>query len=136
MRRTPLAIAFTDPQIGIVGKRYAELDLDTIEIGEVSFGNQGRARVMGRNQGLLRVYGGRKSCSIIGAEMIGPRVEHLAHLLAWVTQERMTVARALQMPVYHPVIEEGLRTALRDLARKLKVTGRCRSEDFATAPGN
>jgi dihydrolipoamide dehydrogenase len=136
VRRTPLAIAFTDPQIGIVGKRYAELDLDTIEIGEVSFGNQGRARVMGRNQGLLRVYGGRKSCSIIGAEMIGPRVEHLAHLLAWVTQERMTVARALQMPVYHPVIEEGLRTALRDLARKLKVTGKCRSEDFATAPGN
>jgi dihydrolipoamide dehydrogenase len=135
VRRTPLAIAFTDPQIGIVGKRYAELDLDTVEFGEVSFGNQGRARVMGRNQGLLRVYGDRKSCSIVGAEMIGPRVEHLAHLLAWVTQEHMTVARALQMPVYHPVIEEGLRTALRDLARKLKIAGECRSEDFAMAPG-
>jgi hypothetical protein len=39
------------------------------------------------------------------------------------------------MPVYHPVVEEGLRTALRDLARKLKVTGDCRSEDFAMAPG-
>ena len=136
VRRTPLAIAFTDPQIGMIGKRYAELDLDKVEIGEVSFGNQGRARVMGRNQGLLRVYGDRERCSIIGAEMIGPRVEHMAHLLAWVTQERMTVTRALQMPVYHPVVEEGLRTALRDLAGKLKVTGECRSEDFATAPGN
>jgi dihydrolipoamide dehydrogenase len=59
----------------------------------------------------------------------------MAHLLAWVTQERMTVQRALQMPVYHPVVEEGLRTALRDLAAKLKVIGDCRCEDLATAPG-
>jgi len=136
VRRAELAIAFTNPQMAMIGKHYDELDLDQVEIGEVSFGNQGRARVMGRNQGLLRVYGGRECCTIIGAEMIGPRVEHLAHLLAWVTQERMNVTRVLEMPVYHPVIEEGLRTALRDLARKLKVAGKCRSEDFATAPGS
>jgi dihydrolipoamide dehydrogenase len=90
---------------------------------------------MGQNRGLLRVYGDRRCCAIIGAEMFGPRVEHMAHLLAWVTQERMTVQRALEMPVYHPVVEEGLRTALRDLAAKLKVIGDCRCEDMATAPG-
>jgi len=135
VRRTPLAIAFTNPQIGMVGQRHADLDPEKIEIGEVSFSNQGRARVMGRNQGRLRVYANRECCSIVGAEMFGPRVEHLAHLLAWAIQERMTVTGALQMPVYHPVIEEGLRTALRHLADKLKVTGECRSEDLATAPG-
>ena len=135
-RRTPLAIAFTDPQIAMVGKRFSELTPDQIAIGEVSFVNQGRARVMGRNQGLLRVYGDKKSCAIIGAELIGPQAEHLAHLLAWVTQQHMTVDRALQLPFYHPVIEEGLRTALIDLARKLKATGACREEDFETAPGN
>jgi dihydrolipoamide dehydrogenase len=120
----------------MVGKRFSELMPDQIEIGEVSFVNQGRARVIGRNQGLLRVYGDKKSCAIIGAELIGPQAEHLAHLLAWVTQQNMTVNRALRLPFYHPVIEEGLRTALIDLARKLKVTGDCRAEDFATAPGN
>ncbi len=31
----------------------------------------------------------------------------------------MDVATALQMPFYHPVIEEGLRTALRDLSVNL-----------------
>ena len=31
----------------------------------------------------------------------------------------MTVQRALEMPFYHPVVEEGLRTALRDAAAKL-----------------
>jgi dihydrolipoamide dehydrogenase len=41
----------------------------------------------------------------------------------------------LQMPFYHPVIEEGLRTGLRDLASKLRVTGQCRGEDMATAAG-
>ncbi len=136
VRRTPLAIAFTDPQMGIIGKRYSDLDPNKIEIGEVSFVNQGRSRVMGRNQGLLRIYGDHKGCSIIGAEMIGPRVEHMAHLVAWMIQERLTVTRALQMPFYHPVVEEGLRTALRDLARNLKVSGDCRAQDFAMAPGN
>jgi dihydrolipoamide dehydrogenase len=32
----------------------------------------------------------------------------------------MTVAQKLEMPFYHPVIEEGLRTALRDLEAKLR----------------
>jgi hypothetical protein len=40
------------------------------------------------------------------------------------------------MPFYHPVLKEGLRTALRDMAGKLKVTGECRCEDMATAPGS
>ena len=46
--------------------------------------------------------------------LIGPDAEHLGHLLAWAIQSGMTVARALEMPFYHPVVEEGLRTALRD----------------------
>ena len=53
---------------------------------------------------------------IAGAEMFGPRVEHMAHLLAWAIQARLTVDQALAMPIYHPVVEEGLRTALRELA--------------------
>ena len=32
---------------------------------------------------------------------------------------QMTVSQMLDMPFYHPVIEEGLRTALRDLNAKL-----------------
>jgi dihydrolipoamide dehydrogenase len=40
-------------------------------------------------------------------------------LLAWVIQAEMTVARSLELPFYHPVVEEGLRTALRDANAKL-----------------
>lgn len=135
VRRVPLAVAFTDPNMAMVGATFDSLEPGSFEVGEVSFANQGRARVMGRNQGLLRIYGDRRCCTIIGAEMIGPRAEHLAHLLAWSVQQSMPVTRALQMPFYHPVIEEGLRTALRDLADKLRVRGQCASQDMSTSAG-
>ena len=49
--------------------------------------------------------------------MAGPDAEHIGHLLAWALQAGMTVAQMLEMPFYHPVVEEGLRTALRELDR-------------------
>ena len=133
-RRARLEIAFTDPQMAIVGTPYRELDLGDIEIGEVSYADQGRARVAGVNRGLVRLYAARRGCSLIGAEMFGPRVEHMAHGIAWAVQQGMTVQQILRMPIYHPVFEEGLRTALRELAGKLRVTGDCPCEDFAERP--
>jgi dihydrolipoamide dehydrogenase len=135
VRRESLTIVFTEPQMAVVGTRYADLDPNEVEIGEVSYADQGRARVMGRNAGLVRIYARRKRCTLLGAEMFGPRVEHLAHLLAWAVQQGLSVQQSLQMPFYHPVFEEGLRTALRDLSNRLLITSDCRAEDLADAPG-
>jgi dihydrolipoamide dehydrogenase len=118
LRRTPLAVVFSDPQLAVVGQRFAELDPARVVVGGVSFEDQGRSRVMLRNQGLLRVYVACADGRVLGAEMIGPDAEHLGHLLAWGIQSQMTVDRMLEMPFYHPVVEEGLRTALRDAAAK------------------
>lgn len=63
-------------------------------------------------------------------------MEHMGRLVAWAVQQRMTVQQALAMPFYHPVLEEGLRTALRDLAGALRALGGCRPEDQADAPGD
>ncbi|HEX3096154.1 MAG TPA: dihydrolipoyl dehydrogenase [Usitatibacter sp.] len=120
LRRAPLAIVFTDPQIAIVGGGFARLHTPTLAAGEVSFDDQGRSRVMLRNRGHLRVYGEPSTGLFLGAEMAGPDAEHIGHLLAWALQSRMTVARMLEMPFYHPVIEEGLRTALRDLDHHMR----------------
>jgi dihydrolipoamide dehydrogenase len=134
-RRLPLAIAFTDPQMALVGARHADLVAGQHAIGAVSFDDQARARVAGRNRGLVRIYGDSRNCRLLGAEMFGPGMEHMAHLLAWAVQSRMTVQTALSMPFYHPVLEEGLRTALRELAANLRVLAQCRPEDLASAPG-
>ena len=77
-------------------------------------------RVMLRNRGHLRVYADPSNGRFLGAEMVGPDAEHIGHLLSWALQAGMTVAQMLDMPFYHPVVEEGLRTALRDLDSKLR----------------
>jgi dihydrolipoamide dehydrogenase len=135
MRRAPLAIAFSDPQMAIAGASARDLAGQDVVVGEVSYANQGRARVMGINKGMVRVYARRSDCTLVGAEFFAPRAEHTAHLLAWTIQQNMRVPDILRLPFYHPVLEEGIRTALRDAAAKLKVTGGCPPQDFATAPG-
>jgi len=119
-RRTQLAVVFSDPQLAVVGARYTDLAPGTFVTGEASFEDQGRSRVMLRNKGLLHVYIDIARGRLVGAEMIGPDAEHIGHLLAWSIQAEFTVEQALAMPFYHPVVEEGLRTALRDGDLKLK----------------
>ena len=122
-RRAPLGIVFSDPQIATAGRSWRELQEDGVDhaIGEVSFEDQGRSRVINANRGLARLYGAHGTGLFLGAEMIGPRAEHLGHLLAWAAQQALSVDEMLAMPFYHPVIEEGLRTGLRDLNRHLRM---------------
>ena len=100
LRRTPIAVAFTEPNIATLGASYRSLCEDgqyKFAVGQVSFANQGRSRVMLQNKGLLRVYAEFGSCRFLGAEMIAPRAEHLAHTLSWACQMRMTVEQMLEM---------------------------------------
>jgi len=118
-RRPPLRIVFSDPQCAVVGRSFTELRDTSIVIGHVDFRQQARAILEGRNAGVLRLYAESSSGRILGAEMVAPEAEHLAHLLAACIQANMTVHNALQLPFYHPTLEEGLRTALRDAATQL-----------------
>src|SRR5690606_12012312 len=135
VRRTPLIIVFSDPQMAIAGQSYASLDAARTEIADFSFERQGRARVIARNVGLARLYATRDDCILRGAELFGPDVEHLAHLLAWSVQQKLTVQRLLRMPFYHPTLEEGVRAGLRRLARRLGVERARPCEDLAVAAG-
>ncbi|MDO5686210.1 MAG: dihydrolipoyl dehydrogenase [Neisseria sp.] len=127
LRRSMIGVIFSNPQIASIGARFTQLEQqyahkpDCMLTGEVSFHNQGRSRVMLVNQGHLRVYAEQGTGRFLGAEMVGPAAEHIAHLLAWAHQNSMTVPQMLEMPFYHPVIEEGVRTALRDVNAKLKI---------------
>ncbi|MDO5640198.1 MAG: dihydrolipoyl dehydrogenase [Neisseria sp.] len=140
LRRSTIGVVFTSPQIAAIGLKYAQVEeryknMECVAIGEVSFRNQGRSRVMLVNQGYMRVYAEQGTGLFIGAEIVGPAAEHLAHLLAWAHQQKMTIAEMLDMPFYHPVIEEGLRTALRDVNSKLQL-GHQAPIDCAECPGD
>jgi len=118
-RKTPLSITFCDPNIAVVGARFADLDPATTAIGQIVMGPVGRAMIMAKNRGLIRVYADKAGGRLLGAEMACPKGENLAHLLAWCIQKEMTVGEVLQMPFYHPVIEEALQAALYDLYGKV-----------------
>lgn len=140
LRRTPIAAVFTDPQLAMVGLTHKQVSekytgCSCFETGSVSFENQGRSRVMLKNRGLLNLYGEHGTGRFLGAEMIGPQAEHLAHLLAWAHQNRMTISQMLDMPFYHPVIEEGVRTALRDLNAKLQLGSEMINQCMECGPG-
>ena len=119
-RKVALNITFCDPNICSVGARHADLDPDAVAVGQVNFAPVGRAMIMGKNKGLLRVYADRRSGRLLGAEMVAPKGENLAHLLAWCIQQELTVGQLLRMPFYHPVIEEALQAALYDLYGKVE----------------
>lgn len=118
-RRTPLGIVFCDPQIVSIGQTGDELDPDETISGEASFASQGRARIMQRNHGLVRLHAARQGGQLVGAEMIAPNAEHMGHLLALAINQHLSVHDLLRMPFYHPTLEEGLRPALRMIARQL-----------------
>ena len=118
-RKTPLNITFCDPNIVQVGQPYAALDLDRSAIGEVQMAPVGRAIIMAKNKGVIRVYADKASGTMLGAEMVCIKAENLGHLLAWSIQQGLTVGDLLQMPFYHPVIEEALQAALYDLYAKV-----------------
>ena len=120
LRRSPVTVVFCDPQIAIVGESWSELEgNENVVTGKVSFEGQGRSRIILKNKGLMHVYADQISGLFLGSEFIGPHAEHLAHLMSWAHQQNMTIQQMLEMPFYHPVIEEGLRTALRDAESKL-----------------
>ncbi|WP_111735341.1 dihydrolipoyl dehydrogenase [Roseovarius amoyensis] len=118
-RKTPLSIVFTRPIAASLGT-VPDHDDDGYVSGSASFKDQGRAVTEGRNHGCVRLFAHRDGGQLAGAEMCLPDAEHLAHLLCWAIEAEMTVPRLLEMPFYHPTLEEGLKPALRELCERLR----------------
>ena len=118
-RRTPLSIVFCEPTVAMVGKPLKEVKRRPHVIGEVQFAGQGRARIAQRDHGVLRIYAAKPTGKLLGAQLCAPGGEHLAHTLALAISQGLTVKQLQRMPLYHPTFEEGLRTALHQLASQL-----------------
>jgi dihydrolipoamide dehydrogenase len=114
-RMTPLSIMFTDPPLATIGAPKSNSSI----IGTGSYADQGRAKVDACNSGLVRIYADRESGAITGAVLLGPAMDHIAHLFAWTIEGGESAARMLELPIYHPTFEEGLKTALREICESV-----------------
>lgn len=112
-----LTITFTDPPLASVGPAPG----DDSAVGCAAYDDQGRAKVEARAKGLARLYASKSDGRLTGAEIFAPGADHLAHLLAWAIKSGETAATLLEMPFYHPTLEEGLRPALRSLCKSVSL---------------
>jgi dihydrolipoamide dehydrogenase len=117
-RRTPLAIVISDPDLASVGLPFNQLNLEQTVIGTASGKSNGRSRVIGAEHNLVRIYADRRSGKLLGAGIFAVRGEHIAQLLAWAIQRGETADGLLEMPFYHPTIEEMVQSALSDIVRQ------------------
>ncbi|HDZ08349.1 dihydrolipoyl dehydrogenase [Pseudohongiella sp.] len=122
-RRTPMSVVFSSPQVAHVGQAVSDISDQHRVTGSADFSRQGRVRITGMAAGVLRIHADAQNGKLLGADMCIPDAEHLAHLLALAIEQNMTVQQMLAMPFYHPVMEEGLRSALRDLTKQLPDKG-------------
>jgi len=118
-RKTPIGIAFTNPDVVSVGARFDELNQDNILIGSALTQSNGRSQVLSAHAGILRIYANKDSGKLLGASMVGMRAEHVAQLLALAIQREETAHSLLQLPFYHPVVEETVQSALQDIVRHI-----------------
>lgn len=84
--------------------------------GFADYADQGRARVEARAGGLLRL-GADAQGRLIGADLAVPGADHLAHLLVAAVMNDSTVRDLLDLPFYHPTLEEGMKPALREICK-------------------
>ncbi|MEE9447785.1 MAG: dihydrolipoyl dehydrogenase [Arenicellales bacterium] len=120
-RNVPLHITFSEPNICQVGASLDQLNEDDIVIGDFAMGPHGRALVMGNNKGLIRLYADKQTGTLLGACMVAPRAEHLAHLIAWCIEQERTLQDMLRYPFYHPVFEEALQGAIRKALAQMDI---------------
>lgn len=112
-RKVPLTIAFTDPNICMVGAMPTQLESEEYVVGEMRMGPVGRALIMGKNRGMLRVYVRKIDARIMGATLVMTKGENVAQLIAWAIEQNMTAMDVLAMPFYHPTMEEAFQGAVR-----------------------
>ena len=128
-RSPTFALTFTDPPLASVGTGPG----DGVICGRSDYSDQGRARAEARAEGVVTLYADAQG-RLSGADLCCPGADHLGHLLAWSVQSGATATGLLSMPFYHPTLEEGLKTALRQICRDTRQPEPA-GRDFGTPPG-
>lgn len=114
-RMTPLSMIFCDPVIA----QFGEPASASTVVGKASYTNQGRARIENEAVGEARIFAEPSRGRLTGGLLFCPGAEHLAHFLTQAVSQGMTAGEILSQPLYHPTLEEGLRSALEEICSSL-----------------
>ncbi len=106
-RLIPEAV-FTDPAIGVVGltEHEARAEGRRILTALNRFDDQGKAIIMNRTKGFVKMIADADSGEILGVHVIGPDGADLIHEAVVAMYYRATVAEFVEIPHLHPTLAE------------------------------
>lgn len=112
-----LAIAFTEPNLVEVGAAFGALP-DGAIVGTVMAKDNARSGIDGEDEGLVRLYADKEG-KLLGGSIVLTGGEHLGQSLALAIDRGLDAAALADQAWYHPVLEEMLQEAARDVIRQL-----------------
>ncbi len=107
------AVVFTDPEIAWTGltEREAEAEGIAVNVGKFPLAALGRARTLGRTEGLVKIISNPESKLVLGVGMVGP---HVSELIAEGTLaiEMGATLEDLMVTIHpHPTLSEAIMEA-------------------------
>ncbi|MBO0687081.1 MAG: dihydrolipoyl dehydrogenase, partial [Candidatus Dormibacteraeota bacterium] len=101
---------YTDPEIANVGlgeKEARERGLE-VNVGRFPFAASGRAKTLGQTEGAIKVVTDAHEGTILGVQMVGPRVTDVVAEATLAVQQRLKL-RDLELTMHaHPTLPESL----------------------------
>lgn len=117
-----ISVAFTEPNIARVG--FSETEAAglgyRILVGRTDFTDHGKARIMDRHDGFIKVLADAGSGQILGAVIVGPEGAELIHEYACAIAMRATVEQYLTVPHVHPTLAEMLPDPVEDILNLMR----------------
>ena len=107
------AVVFTDPEIAWAGLSEQEAQAEGVayRVGRFPLRALGRARTMGREQGLVKVLAEPETGRVLGVGMVGPHASELIAEAALALEMGATL-EDLALTIHpHPTLSEGLMEA-------------------------
>jgi dihydrolipoamide dehydrogenase len=104
---------YTDPEIANVGlgeKEARERGLE-VKVGRFPFAASGRAQTLGQTEGAIKVVADARDDTIVGVQMVGPRVTDVIAEATLAVQQRLKL-HDLELTMHaHPTLSESLMEA-------------------------
>jgi len=104
---------YTDPEIANVGlgEDEAKKQGHEVKIGRFPFAASGRAMTLGSNEGAIKIVADAADDTILGVQMVGPRVTDLVAEATLAVQHRLTL-KDINLTIHaHPTLSESFMEA-------------------------
>ena len=106
-------VVYTEPELAMVGRTEAELKEAALKFntGRFQFRANGRAKSLGQETGMVKIFADRETDRILGVHMVGPRVSELIAEAALAMEFGASAEDIARTSHAHPTLSEVVREA-------------------------